>query len=244
MTKQPHPRSEAPKPPAGAPKPDPSLRQCLSTRERLPKAALLRFVIGPDGQVLPDLNEKLPGRGLWVKAERAVLETAIKKRQFIKAAKGHVDVAKNLPDLIEDMLARRCLSLLGQAHGAGLVVLGGSNVGTLLRDGAALALIEAEDGQPDGRRKMLGALKAGQMNWLAPAGEAEPLIAGCFTSAQLSLALGRENVIHAALKDGGLSGRVLTELRRLGGFRPLRPASWAAPGGASASRGNASVSDA
>ena len=240
MTKQPHRRSEAPQRPKGvAPKQNKAAaadreRQCLVTRERGGKAGLIRFVVSPDGEIVPDLSEKLPGRGFWVTAQRKTLDQAVAKRHFSKAAKAQVRVPQDLSDQLEALLARRCLSLLGQAHGAGLIVLGGANVSALLRARGAVALIEAEDGQPDGRRKMLGALKAGVMTWQAEteSADAEPLVVGCLTSAQLSLALGRENVIHAALKEGGLSGRLLTELRRLGGFCPLRPTSWTKLSGA------------
>ena len=244
MTKQPHPQSERAARPLGAKKTKEPNRQCLATRDKAPKAGLVRFVVGPDNNIVPDIAEKLPGRGLWVSADRTVLEQAIARKLFARAARAKVSVPIDLSDQVESLLARRCLDLLGQAHGAGQVVLGANSVHKLLRDAATDAVIQASDGSRDGRSKIFASLQAGHMLWGEEDGKAEPLVAGCFSCKELSLALGRENVIHAALKDGGFAGRILSELRRMGGFRPLRPVSWGAAQGDVAPGAKASVSDA
>ena len=204
---------------------------------------MIRFVVGPDDSVVPDIAEKLPGRGLWVKADRAALDKAVAKSLFARAAKAPAKAHPELARQVEALLARKCLDLLGQAMGAGCVVLGSANVGALLRDAEAELLLEAEDGAEDGRRKVLGALKAGALTW-DKRGQDATLVAGCFSAEELSLALGRENVIHAAVKAGGLTNRLLKDVRRLGGFRPLKPHSWASIRGGRRPPGDAPVSDA
>jgi len=198
------------------------LRQCIVTRDRLPKEVMIRFALSPEGEVVPDLAAKLPGRGAWVVADRAAIETAAKKGLFARAFEAPAKAPPDLAARIEALLARRLLELLGQARGAGGLILGSAQVQGAARAGEVVALIEAADGAPDGRRKDIGALKAG--------GAYDPsrpmngaLIVACFKSAELSLALGRENVVHAALPEGGLAVRFLAEARRLHGFRPLNP---------------------
>jgi hypothetical protein len=181
---------------------------------------MIRFVLGPDGALVPDLAAKLPGRGAWVIADRAAIETAVKKGLFARALEAPAKAPDGLADLIEGLLARRLLELLGQARKAGTLLLGAANVQAAARGGKVAALIEAQDGAPDGRRKSLSALRAGgRFDPVRPMEGA--LLVACFSSQELSLALGRENVIHAALPEGGLAVRFLAEARRLHGFRPL-----------------------
>lgn len=205
-------------------------RQCIVTRERYPKEVMIRFVLAPDATLTPDLSAKLPGRGAWVVADRAALETGIKKHAFDRALDGKAQVLADLAERIEAQLARRCLDLLGQAQGAGALILGAHAVQQAAREGGVGTLVIAADGAPDSRRKSLAALKAGSFAGEGRVHHTAPLVIGCFTSEELSLALGRENVVHAALPEGGLGVRLKTEARRLEGFRALIPDGWAQGG--------------
>lgn len=232
MTKKPHP---LPKPPKASSAPGPEtpedeaephakepLRQCLVTRERLPKEVMIRFVQGPEGDVVPDLAAKLPGRGAWVVADRSAIETAAKKGLFARAFGGPVRVPDGFAGRIEALLAGRMLDILGQARKAGVIILGSTNVQSAARAADVAVLVDASDGAPDGRRKTASALVSGGRYDRARPMEGA-LIVACFTCSELSLALGRENVIHAALPEGGFAVRFLADARRLQGFRALGP---------------------
>jgi hypothetical protein len=182
------------------------LRRCIVTREVLPKELLVRFVIDPAGTVVPDVAGKLPGRGLWVKAERAALANAVAKKLFAKAARQPVNLPADLVDRTAALLAQRCLDLIGLARRAGEVVCGFEKVRDALRNGRVGILLAAGDGAADGRGKLK-----------ALAGE-RPVLA-LFTGAELSAALGRENVVHAALAQGRLAERLTVESARLAGLR-------------------------
>ena len=182
------------------------LRKCIVTGDVKPISSLLRFVIGPEGGLVPDLGGKLPGRGIWVTSARTTLEHAMAKRLFARAARRPVAVEPNLADALESLLARRCLDLLGLARRAGGLVTGFEKVKAMLRDGRAAILIEASDAARHGRAKLCR---------LAD----EATVIEIFAVAELSLALGHENVVHAALAPGRLADRLLAECRRLGGFR-------------------------
>jgi len=181
-------------------------RRCIVTGKVLDPALLVRFVVGPERAIIPDVAGDLPGRGLWVTASREVLALAIKRKAFTRAAKGEVVVAGDLNERVEALLARRCLDLLGLARRAGEAVAGFEKVREALAAGRVAILLAAGDGAADGRGK-LRRLAAGL-----------PVIE-CFRSRELSLALGRENVIHAALAPGRLAGRIAAEAARLAGFR-------------------------
>jgi len=182
------------------------LRRCIATREVLPKESLVRFVVGPAADVVPDIAGKLPGRGLWVKAERAVLAGAVAKNLFAKAARQSVTVAADLVDRTVVLLSHRCLDLIGLARRAGQVVCGFEKVRDALREGRVGIVLAAADGAADGRGKLK-----------ALAGEL-PILAQ-FTVAELSAALGRENVVHAALAPGRLAERLIVDSARLAGLR-------------------------
>ena len=187
-------------------------RRCIVTGETLPDARRVRFVVGPDSQIYPDVEENLPGRGIWVKAERAVLEKAVAKGLFARAAKAQVTVDAGLPDLVERLLIRRMLGDLGLARKSGALVFGFDNVARTLSEKTPPAvLIEASDGADDGRRKLRNAALNQGLN---------PHFVHILSSAELALALGRENVIHAAVKPGRLAERLILEAARLEGFRP------------------------
>ncbi len=181
-------------------------RRCIVSGESAPQAGLVRFVVGPGDVIVPDLKGKLPGRGLWVSARRDVVETACARGAFSRAARRKVSVPDGLPALIEAQLVTGCLNLLGLARKAGDIVAGFEKVKGWLQGGAAAVLVTASDAAEDGRRKLRG-LAAGLPD------------VDLFTSDQLSLALGRGNVIHAALRDGGLARRFLAEVDLLAGYR-------------------------
>jgi len=182
------------------------LRRCIVTRQVLPKEALVRFVIDPAGTVVPDVAGKLPGRGLWVKAERAALAAAVAKNLFAKAARRQVEVPADLADRTAALLSQRCLDLVGLARRAGDAVCGFDKVRDALRNGRVGILLAAADGAADGRGKLQ-----------ALAGE-RPTLA-LFSGAELSASLGRENVVHAAVAPGRLAERLSVESARLAGLR-------------------------
>ena len=205
-----------------------SLRDATIDRERrdlvshqvMDESRLIRFVAGPDGQVVPDLGRKLPGRGLWVEASRASVEAAVRKNGFARAAKTRLNAPADLADTVERLLAKRCLDQLGLARREGVLISGFEKSAANLRSGKAAWLIEAADGAADGRAKML-----------ALARHQTAKVCGAFTADDLSLALGLENAIHAVLLAGGRADRWTIEVERLAGFRPLRPSQWEVSGG-------------
>ncbi len=192
-------------------------RRDLATGESRDEAELIRFVVGPDGPVTPDLARRLPGRGLWVGADRASIEAAVRRRAFARAAKAPVGVAADLADRIEALMRTRLLAGLGLARKAGALVCGFEKVLESVRAGRAAVLIEASDGAADGRRKLLGA---------AAKALPRPLIVGMFACEDLSLALGAENVIHSAFLAGRGAEGWTSDVRRLSGFSPLLPDGW------------------
>ncbi|MEM9047756.1 MAG: RNA-binding protein [Pseudomonadota bacterium] len=183
-------------------------RRCISTGAREDAARLIRFVAGPDGGIVPDLAGRLPGRGIWVSAQRNALDRAVSKRLFARAARAPVTIPHGLVDLVEDLSTRRLQDFLALARKAGLAVCGHDKVRAALRAGPVAALFEAADGAKNGKAK------------LRPLAGDAALVA-CLTAAELGLAFGRDHVIHAALGVGGLSDRVLEEAGRLAGLREV-----------------------
>ncbi len=192
-------------------------RRCLATGRSCEERDLIRFVIGPDGRIVPDLAGKLPGRGLWVGASREALDAVIRKGGFGRAARRSVRVPPDLGEQVEALLAKRCLDRLGLACRMGAVVHGYEKVVAALRKGQVRVLIEAADGAADSRRKVFGAMRAAAR---------PPRIVGCFGRDELGLALGRHNVVHAALTAGRMAERFFDEVGRLQGFRRLVPENW------------------
>ena len=189
-------------------------RRDLVSGEALPENALVRFAADPDGNVVPDIAATLPGRGMWVRADRAAVTQAATKKLFSKSAKAQVKAGADLADRVERLLVARMQSDLGLARRAGQAVLGFDNV---LREMDARTppalLVEASDGSADGKRKLFGSAHARGL---------KVDIIEVLTSAELGLALGRENVIHAALKPGRLAERLSFDAARLSGFRAPR----------------------
>jgi predicted RNA-binding protein YlxR (DUF448 family) len=174
-------------------------RLCIATREVRPIGELIRFVVGPDGAVVPDLKRRLPGRGVWITANRPLVEQAVRRRAFGRAFKADVRVSLGLADELEQLLERSALNALSVAHKAGLVLLGFAKIEAAIATAPLVALIRARDAGEEGGRKLAAAFRR-------RAGDAaEGKIVKAFTSAQLDLALGRLNVVHAALLAGQAS---------------------------------------
>jgi uncharacterized protein len=188
-------------------------RTCIATRTVQPVDGLIRFVVGPEENVVPDIRRKLPGRGVWVSASRGALETAVKRNAFARGFKRPVKAGPDLVEVTERLLEQAALDALSIAHKAGLVLAGFSRVEGALGRNDLAALLHASDAAPDGVRKLAAALRQG-------AGErGEIAILTAFTSAQLDLALGRSNVIHAALLAGPGSEGFLARYRVMMRFR-------------------------
>jgi uncharacterized protein len=191
-------------------------RLCVATRTVRPVAELIRFVAGPEGLV-PDLKHRLPGRGVWVTARRADLETAIKRHAFQKRLRTEVRVPAGLADIVDGLLERAALDALSIAHKASLVVMGFVKVEAAIAERPVVALLQAREAAADGTRKLAAALA----RRVATAGSTE--IVTSFTTAQLDLALGRLNVVHAALLAGRAGETFLARWRILERFRAVEP---------------------
>lgn len=196
---------------------DASVRQCAVTRERLGKDGLVRFVLSPDGVVTPDVAEKLPGRGVWIKADRRVLEEAVKKNAFARAFKTTVKMPEGLPDTVETLLVQRFIGLLGMAKKGGGVVLGFDQVREALQKRVPGLLLEAADGAEDGRTKLY---------FLAKALYSGVEVAGALSSAELGMAFGRERVIHGLVRKGPFAKALRAAYARLAGFRDRPELDW------------------
>ena len=195
-----------------------SQRRCIVSGEVLSPACMVRFVVGPDGQIVPDVDQKLPGRGYWVRARRELLQRAVERDAFSKAARAKVVVPPDLAHCVEGLLVARLGSLLGLARRAGVLTLGFAKVEPLLRSAAGriAALVEASNSGDADRGKLLSlARRNGGIR-----------VVGCLTDEEIGVALGRENVVHACLNQSALADRFLSEAERLGGFRVLCPSEW------------------
>ncbi len=193
-------------------------RMCAVTRKVRPVDELIRFVLDGDGEIVPDLKRKLPGRGLWVSASRKVLATAQKRSVFAKGFRRAVKDRETLVSETEALLVRSAMEALAIAAKAGQVVSGFAKVEASLRAGEATALIHAQDGAADGIRK-LDALAAAAMAGGSEGIAAKMPIINALGSAELDLALGRSNVIHAALLAGPAGKTFLSRIERLVRFR-------------------------
>lgn len=181
-------------------------RKCIATGEVQPKAGLVRFCVGPEGQVVPDILARLPGRGFYVSADRDLIDRAVKKGLFARAAKQAVTLPDGLADMIEALLLRRVVDLISLARKADRAVTGYEKVKDWLVSGRARVLIQASDGSERGKSKLRPPQEnGGFIDWL--------------TAGELGLAFGRERAIHAALAAGGLTARVVEEAARLEGLR-------------------------
>ena len=181
-------------------------RRCIVTGDVQPKRGLIRFVVSPEGGIVADHLGKLPGRGIYVAAERAALETAVKKRLFAKAARAQVTVPDGLVDEIEAALARRVIEGMSLARKAGLAIAGFEKVKDALGKDEVRILFQASDGSERGKAKLH-----------RPGGKGS--FFDVLTASELGLSFGRDHVIHAALGRGGLTERIREDAIRLSGVR-------------------------
>jgi predicted RNA-binding protein YlxR (DUF448 family) len=189
-------------------------RYCAVTGVVKPVAEMIRFVISPTGEPVPDLKRRLPGRGLWITATRAALRTALARKVFARGFKREVRVAPDFMEATERLLEAAALDALAIAHKSGNVAIGFAKAEAAITQGAIAGVLHATDAAPDGVRKLQAAL---HRRFDADPGKIA--VIGFFNSAQLDLALGRSNVIHAALLAGPESETFLARAARLDRFR-------------------------
>jgi predicted RNA-binding protein YlxR (DUF448 family) len=181
-------------------------RRCLVSRDAFPVDQLIRFVVGPNQKIVPDIDGRLPGRGLWLQAQRETVEAACDGRHFAKAARAPVQIEAGLADRVEALLSRRCLNLVGLARRSSDAVAGFEKVRALLKSRKSAVLLIASDGGNDGRRKMLSV--GGNV-----------AVIDLFSSKELGHVFGREKTVFAAIIAGGLANLLVREAGRLKGFR-------------------------
>ena len=182
------------------------MRRCVATRQSRPRRELIRFVVGPDGGLAPDFEEKLPGRGYWVGADLRSLEAARRGRAFQRAARRRLCIPGDLEARVEAGLARRCCSLLGLARRSGQLAAGFEGAREWLRQGRGAILVEALDGAQNGKRALAGPARG------------LPILS-VLTAAEMGAAIGRDTTVHAVLGPGRLAERFALEAGRLAGFR-------------------------
>jgi len=180
-------------------------RKCIATGEVRPKASLVRFVVGPDGAVVPDVAAKLPGRGIYVVPDSAAIDRAAKKGLFARAARQQVNVPEDLAALVEGLIVRRVINLISLARKGGGAVAGYEKVKDRLMRGDVRALLQASDGSERGKSGLSTPEGATYIGWL--------------TADELGQAFSRQTTIHAVLGYGGLAQRVVEEAARLKGLR-------------------------
>ena len=186
------------------------LRRCIVTGTVGPVDGMIRFVAGPDHQLYPDIEGRLPGRGMWLSARRDVVNTAVAKTSFAKAARQKLDVPADLADRLEALLRRRCLDILGLARRAGQVVSGYEKVRAALKAGDGAVLLAASDAAEDG---------VGKIGALAP----NLPVVRSLTADELGAAFGRDRTVHGVLLRGRLASLLLTESARLAGIAAAQP---------------------
>ena len=193
---------------------NPSLRTCIVSRQECAPEDLIRFVAGPDDQIVPDLGRRLPGRGVWVTAERGMVEEAVKRKVFAKGLKRQINAAVDLADQVDRLMVKRCLDALSLANKAGKVTTGFTRIEAALIGGSVAVLLHASDAAADGAGKL-------DRRFLAISAQAgrDAVIVGELTGEQMSLALGRLNVVHAALSAGGATTKFLNEAGRVTRYR-------------------------
>jgi predicted RNA-binding protein YlxR (DUF448 family) len=193
-----------------------TMRMCTVTRQVRPIDELIRFVVSPSGEVIPDLKRKLPGRGLWVSASHQTVAEAVRRNQFGKGFKREVRVAPTLAADTEVLLVRGAIEALAMAAKSGQIVSGFSKVEGALGQRQAQALIHASDGAADGIRKLDAVVRQNAGN--SDETREFPVVTA-LTSEQLDLALGRSNVIHAAVLAGPASKTFLSRSQILVRYR-------------------------
>ncbi|MGA0395174.1 MAG: RNA-binding protein [Rhodospirillales bacterium] len=179
-----------------------TVRHCLVSGERLEKSAMIRFVLGPSGEVTPDPAERLPGRGMWLCAKRGTLEAAVSKRLFAKAARAAVSVPADLIQRLETLLVRRCQDRIGMARRAGQAVMGHEKAASWLKAGKAALIIMAADA--GGSAQEIGFDK---------------MVKSALTGEELGRVFDRERTVYVAVADGPMAEQLHVDLQRLAGLR-------------------------
>lgn len=186
------------------------VRTCILKRERKDKPSLLRFVLSPENKVVPDIKERLPGRGAWVSAKKVAVEDAVKRRAFQRAFKKPVSAEPTLALQVEELLKRSAIDYLSIANKAGLVVTGFAKVEAAIQRGQIVILLHASSAAADGVAKLDGKFAKSGINHIPPK--------NYLTSPEISLAMGSVNVIHAGLKEGGAAFSFLRALERFNDY--------------------------
>jgi uncharacterized protein len=194
------------------------LRRCVVTRQALPMADLIRFVAGPDGKLVPDLDQRLPGRGAWVTANRQTIEKAIKTRAFGRSLKSNAVAPDGMVDQLQAQLRQRLAGSVSLANKAGQLIIGFQQVDAALDKGHCAVLLHGRDAAADGCNKLDRKFRA-----IARDGGPEAKIFDLLTISELGLAIGRPSVVHAALKSGGLAERFTREAERLARYDASSP---------------------
>ena len=189
-------------------------RTCIVTRNSGDRDRLIRFVAGPDGNVVPDLKQSLPGRGCWVTGTRGNVDTAVRKNLFARALRSGIKPDRDLGSLVDSLLMKSALGSIGLARKAGMLLLGAAKVEATVRRGSAIAVLHASQASPDGVRKISQARRA-----VALAGGPHIGVYDLFSEEELSLALGGTNVIHAALLAGSAGDAAVQRLEALRQYR-------------------------
>jgi hypothetical protein len=192
-------------------------RRCIVTRRSMPRDGLIRFVLGPDGSVVPDLAETLPGRGVWVGSRRELVETARAKNLFAGAFRAPAKAQADLATRIERLLAERCIAHIGLARRADRIVAGREAVRAAVADRSLALLLAAADSEGRDRAELAARF----------AGERSAVL----TSEEIGRALGRTGIVHLGLRPGRLAAALSRDLRRLAGFRAGRNENENAQGG-------------
>jgi len=191
-------------------------RLCAVTRESLDPKDLIRFVLSPDGTVVPDLDRRLPGRGVWIGCDRRLVGKAVKGNTFGRSLKARAEAPADLPERVDALMVKRLAGVLSLANKAGLAVCGFEKVSAALDKGSVAVVLHGADAALDGRSKLDRKFKAIQ----GARGGKAPIV-DVLTIDQMSLAIGRGSVVHAALTPGGLSDRFLEDAERLTRYRSL-----------------------
>lgn len=181
-------------------------RRCAATGVRGEKDGMVRFVLSPDGVVTPDVDARLPGRGVWITADAAALATAVKKKAFARGFRRAVTTPDDLVARVAELLARRCGDLLGLARRSRAALAGYDQVEAGLKAGRVALLVQAADAAAAGRAR-LRALAGGRPEW------------SILTSAELGAPFGRDALVHVGVASGGVADRLSVDLARLGGLR-------------------------
>lgn len=189
-------------------------RMCAVTRAEASPDQLIRFVRSPSGELTPDLGHRLPGRGVWVDCNRKAIEKAVKTKVFARNLHAEVSVPSNLVDRLDALLVRRAMDGLALANKAGAVICGFQQVDAALDKDHIAVLLHGSDAAPDGCGKLDRKFRAIQSEKGSNAAIIDNL-----TSAEMSLAIGRLSVVHAALIPGGLAKRFQREAERIQRFR-------------------------